>query len=292
MTQKLLLLLFSAAIFALITAGKNDGAVVLKSSGSHISSTGAPGEESCAKAGCHVDAKIERDDNKVVTKLTLGNSEKTYTPASKYTIKLHVVKAGVGRFGFQVVALDSNNRTIGTFAVPQGSNLVQLQKGPVNNFDRNYVTHTTAGNKPKVVGEIEWLFNWTASQNYKGKVTFYYCVNATNMNNANTGDNLFLASESFTATTTDVEENQLKSMDFRLYPTIASDYLTIDNESGFGNNTSYTVTSTGGMTLLKNYIEGGSNNVVLPLVSLPNGIYYLHVTTGEANITKMFIVLR
>lgn len=292
MTQKLLLLLVGVAMFALITAGKNDGAMVLKSSGSHISSTGAPGEESCAKAGCHVDAKIERDDNKVVTKLTLGNGETTYTPASKYTVKLHVAKAGIGRFGFQVVALDSNNRTIGTFAVPAGSNLVQLQKGPVNNFDRNYVTHTTAGNKPKVVGEIEWLFNWTASQKYKGKVSFYYCVNATNMDNLNTGDDLFLASESFTATTTGVEENQLTSTDIRVYPTVASDYLTIENEAGFENNTQYSIVSVGGITLLKNDVGNGSNVEKIILSSLPNGFYSLVITTNEKRVVKQFVVMR
>lgn len=292
MTQRLLFLIIGVTMFALLIASKNDDAIILKSSGSHISSTGAPGEQSCAKAGCHVDAKIERDDNKVVTMLTLDNGGATYTPSTKYTVKLRAVKAGVERFGFQVVALDTNNRTIGTFAVPKGSNLVQLQKGLVNNFNRNYVTHTTSGNKPKVTGEIEWLFNWTAPTNYMGRVTFYYCVNATNMDNENTGDNLFLASESFTAQTTDVKENQSSSAGFRVYPTVASDYLIIDNESGLESGTLYAIFSVSGILLLKDGIENGGNSVKIPLVSLPNGFYSIAITTKTFSVVKHFIVLR
>ncbi|MBI3233213.1 MAG: T9SS type A sorting domain-containing protein [Bacteroidetes bacterium] len=292
MIRKLLLLTFSMAMVALITAGKNDGATILKSSGSHISSTGAPGEESCAKSGCHVDAKIEQDDNKVVTNLIVGNNEKTYKPATQYTVTLRATKAGIGRFGFQVVALDSNNRSIGTFAVPAGSKLVQLQKGQVNSFERTYVTHTTSGNKPIVTGQIEWRFNWTSSQKYQGKVSFYYCVNATNMNSANTGDNLFLASESFNATITNVVENESVSNDFRVYPSVASDYLTIENESGFINNTQCSVVSVGGIILQKNYIQNVNNVATIPLASLPNGFYSLVITTGEASIVKQFVVMR
>jgi len=292
MTQRLLLLIFGVTMFTLITASKNDDAIILKSSGSHISSTGAPGEQSCAKAGCHVDAKIERDDNKVVTTLTLDNGRAIYTPATKYTVKLRAVKAGVKRFGFQVVALDTNNRTIGTFAVPKGSNLVQLQKGPVNNFDRNYVTHTTLGNKPKVTSEIEWLFNWTAPTNYMGRVTFYYCVNATNMDDENSGDNLFLASESFTAQATEIKENPSTSADFQVYPTVASDYLTIDNESGLERGTLYSIFSVSGILLLKDGIENGGNSVKIPLVSLPNGFYSIVITTQTSSVVKHFMVMR
>lgn len=292
MLQKTILIVFGLAMVLLITAGKNNGNTILKSSGSHISSTGAPGEQTCAKSGCHIDAQIDQDDNKVVTKLILGDNEKIYTPAQKYTMKLHAIKAGVGRFGFQIVALDTNNRSSGAFSVPQNYNRVQLQNGTINGSNRNYVTHTTAGNKPDVVGEVEWNFVWTAPQSYKGKVTFYYCVNATNMDNTNTGDHLFVASESYTTSATKVSENEDFASTFRVYPTVANDYLTVENESGFAKDTKYEIVSSSGLSLQKNRIESSGNSVVIPLELLPNGYYIVRITTAGIAIVKNFVVLR
>lgn len=292
MTRKLLIFFFAAATVALITAGKHDGETILKSSGSHESCTGAPGEQTCAQAGCHVDATIARDDNNAVTDIILGNGEKTYAPATQYTIKLKATKHGVGRFGFQVVVLDTNNRSIGKFAVPKNYNRVQLQTGLVDNVSRQYVTHTTAGNKPITTGETEWQFLWTTPLNYQGKVTFYYCVNATNMDNTNSGDFLYLASPTFIAEGANAVENESAVADFRLFPTIASDYLTIENESGFGDNTEYAVVSAGGMTLQKNLLGNGNSVAVIPLASLPNGVYSLIITAGKSVITKRFVVVR
>lgn len=285
------MMLFSFAMVMLITAGKSDDETILKSSGGHISSTGAPGERTCAQAGCHSDAQIDMDD-KVVTTLTLGIGDNAYTPAKQYGVTIRAVKVGTGRFGFQVVALDSNNSTVGTFAVPQGSNKVQTQKGSVNAENRNYVTHTTAGNKPVIPGEIEWRFNWTAPKSYQGKVTFYYCVNVTNMNNASSGDHLYFASYPFNAVTTDVTENVPTIADISVYPTVATDYLTLENKSGFGSNTSYEVVSIGGLTLQKNRIENSGNVAVIPLASLANGMYSLVINSDGRRIVKQFVVVR
>lgn len=292
MIQKLLLLIFGVATFALITAGKDAGETVLKSSGSHISSTGAPGEETCAKAGCHVDAMIDLDNDFAFTSLALGAGEKTYKPATLYSISLKAKKADVKRFGFQILALDSNNRSIGTFAVPSGSTKVQLQKGAVNGSDRNYVTHTTAGNKPAVVGEIEWKFNWTSSQKYQGKVTFYYCVNATNFDDKNTGDQLYVASVPFSVTTSGVEENISNPVEINVYPTIAKEYLTVECPKGFPSKSNYSIVSLSGATLLQNEIAASAASFIVPLETIPNGYYTVVVKRGESRIAKQFIVTR
>ncbi len=283
---------FSLAMVMLITAGKSDDETILKSSGGHIASTGAPGERTCAQAGCHSDAVIVQDDKEIST-LVLGIGDQTYIPAKQYGVTIRAVKAGVGRFGFEVVALDTNNRSVGMFTVPQGSNKVQILNGSVNNENRNYVTHTSAGNKPIIPGEIEWRFNWTAPKGYQGKIKFYYCVNATNMDNTNAGDYLYLtSSSSYNATTTDVEENISPLADIRVYPTVASDYLTLENKSGFGNNTSYEVVSIGGIALQKNHIESNGNVAIISLASLASGMYSLVITTDGRRIVKQFVVVR
>lgn len=290
MTHKLLLFCFGIVLFALITAGKDGGETVLKSSGSHISSTGAPGDQTCAQAGCHVDATLVHDSNNTVATLTLGAGDKSYKPNTLHTLTLKAIKADIKRFGFQIVALDTNNRSIGTFAVPQGNNKVQLQKGAINGSDRFYVTHTTPGNKPAVTGEIEWKFNWTASQKYQGKVTFHYCVNACDMDNTNAGDQLYLNAVPFNATVTGVEENISGAINYHCYPTIASEYLTVENLNGFPLSTKYSVVSLQGATLMQGLLGERNTSAQIPLEILPNGFYTLHIVTGSSTIAKQFIV--
>ena len=292
MIQKLLLLCFSLMTFALITAGKDGGETILKSSGSHISSTGAPGEQTCAQSGCHVDATLKHDNTNEVATLTLGSSEKTYKASTLYTLTLKAIKADIRRFGFQIVALDTTNRSIGTFTVPQGNSKVQLQKGAINGSDRFYVTHTTAGNKPAVTGEIEWKFNWTSNSKYQGKVTFHYCVNATDMDNTNAGDQLYLNAVSYNATTSGVEENTSTASAYQIYPTIAQDNLTIKHAIGFPNSTSYRVVSMTGATLLQDQLSALSTSATIPLETLPNGCYMLQIVSGKSFTTKQFIVQR
>ena len=292
MIQKLLLLCCSLMTFALITAGKDGGETVLKASGSHISSTGAPGEQTCAQSGCHVDATLTNEVNNEVTTLTLGNGEKTYNPATFYTITLKAVKAGVRRFGFQIVALDTNGRSVGTLNVPQGNAKVQRQKGDINGEERMYITHTTSGNKPAVTGQIEWQFTWSSNPGYQGKVTFYYCVNATNMDNTNAGDQLYLNAIPFNATTSGVEENATTASAYQIYPTIAQDNLTIKHAIGFPNSTSCRIVSMSGAMLLQDKLNALSTSATIPLETLPNGCYMVQIVSGASISTTQFIVQR
>lgn len=291
MIRKILLVLMCVGGAGFLLAGK-PGENVLKSSGSHISSTGAPGESTCAAAGCHDDATIDRDDNYVVTSLVLGNGEKTFKPATQHHLTLRAQKAGVNRFGFQIVALDTNNRSVGSFSlpVPQGAARVQLQSGTINKSMRYYVTHTMAGIQPTRAGEAEWRFLWTSPLDYSGKVTFYYCVNVTNTDDNKTGDHLYLGSPAFLAEgTTGVKET---GDDVRLYPTIAGTHLTVERAAGFPDDAILNVVSLQGITLLKKSLASSGNSVILPVDNLPAGIYSAVISSGAGSSTRTFVIAR
>ena len=188
----LIVSLCSILMYGMINGAIDKDEMSLKSSGSHQSSTGAPGEKTCTQSGCHVNAFIQQDD----TTNTFQFGEKSNTLYSDDTvgIKLTVRKAGTTKFGFQIVCLDSLNKNAGTFVIYDG---VRIQKQNADDFipgakGRKYLTHTYQGNKAIIPGEIEWTFSWIPPQNgYKGKVTFYMMSNCSNNDQTSSGDQFY-----------------------------------------------------------------------------------------------------
>lgn len=174
-----------AGVQVVLTSGR------MKTTGAHESSTGAPGEQTCAQSSCHTDASV--NNGATVNTLTFGNNETAYELGKKYTVTINVKKAGISKFGFQVVPLDKANKYIGTLGIIN-STRTKGQSGSGSVADRKYVTHKSAGTPAIAPGENEWDFYWTAPSTDKGPVTFYYTTNCTNNNNQNTGDALYLSS--------------------------------------------------------------------------------------------------
>ena len=166
----------------------------LKSSGSHESSTGAPGERTCAQSGCHEMSEIINDDTTNTLLFTDNNA--TYDNAME-GLRLRVRKEGKIKFGFQIVCLDSLNKNAGSWVL-LNKERVQTQGADfsiVSAVGRMYVTHTYKGNLAQSPGEIYWDFAWLPPTNgYKGKVTFYVMSNCANNDNTNGGD-IFYASK-------------------------------------------------------------------------------------------------
>lgn len=168
----------------------------LKTSGGHPSSTGAPGELTCANAttGCHATASITNDNTNMVNTLTFPTLDSSYVPGQTYTINLKAQKSGIVKFGFEIVALrNSNNSNSGTWTITD-ANRTQIISGTGSLSTRKYVTHTTNGTPAVSSGLGQWTFNWTAPSTNVGNITFYYATNCTNNNAANTGDQLYLSS--------------------------------------------------------------------------------------------------
>lgn len=94
-----------------------------KASGSHQSSTGAPGEETCSIAGCHGiggPAMLEKDFGKV-SELIIDGLGDSYEIGKKYNVTLRLVRSGLKRAGFQITALDPTYNNAGRLDPLAGS---------------------------------------------------------------------------------------------------------------------------------------------------------------------------
>jgi hypothetical protein len=197
MKSAILLSIFMCFVFASIASAVSDeknGEYTLKSSGAHESSTGAPGERTCAQSGCHEMSEIINDDT--TNTLIFSDDDGLYGNAME-GIRLRVRKEDKVKFGFQIVCLDSLNKNAGSWVL-LNKERVQTQGADfslVSAVGRSYVTHTYKGNLAQVPGEIYWDFAWLPPANgYKGKVTFYVMSNCANNDNTNAGD-VFYASK-------------------------------------------------------------------------------------------------
>lgn len=189
-----IIMCFVFASIALAVSDEKNGEYTLKSSGAHESSTGAPGERTCAQSGCHEMSEIINDDT--TNTLIFSDDNGLYGNAME-GIRLRVRKEDKVKFGFQIVCLDSLNKNAGSWVL-LNKERVQTQGADfslVSAVGRSYVTHTYKGNLAQVPGEIYWDFAWLPPANgYKGKVTFYVMSNCANNDNTNAGD-VFYASK-------------------------------------------------------------------------------------------------
>ncbi len=164
-----------------------------KTSGGHPSSTGAPGELSCNRAGCHSDASLHYTGS--VNSFTYSDPANTYSANGSYNLSIEANFVGIEKFGFEIVAIDSSTQqNAGTWWLtePLRTHIIDGD-GNFNLFDRKYITHTADGTVPTSAGKNKWTFRWQAPSENKGTIIFYYVTNSTNKNDASTGDQLYLS---------------------------------------------------------------------------------------------------
>ncbi len=130
--------------------------------------TGAPGSAGTC-VNCHGGgADISIDFN---------NGGLDYTAdGNTYPIAVTINGTSPSRFGFSMVAFDSNNDDVGTL-VASGAN-TQIYNG-------NHIGHQSA---PTGSGPYTFNFDWQAPTNGAGDVTFYLACVAANNNGQTTGD--------------------------------------------------------------------------------------------------------
>lgn len=162
--------------------------------GAPPSSTGAPGEQTCGEAGCHDDGPnpTRRADHTLsihsVSNGMLGNKINAGDTA---LISIHVADSGIRRFGFQLTAVDSHGKSIGSFVLTDPDN-TQILQNNIAFTDREYVTYTKDGTLAKTVGNHQWSFKWIAPKESTGKVSFYLATVSANNDNRDKGDYVYL----------------------------------------------------------------------------------------------------
>ena len=160
------------------------------SAGPSASHTDAPGENNCAS--CHADFAA----NSGTGGIAIAGVPANYLPNQPVSLTVTTSQADAVLYGFQLTAVDSSGRQVGTFTVPGGTSpQMQTKVGSVGGNQRTYVEHTSNGITPTQFGSKSWTFIWQPPAQRVGKVGFYAAGNAANSDGRTSGDYIYTTSK-------------------------------------------------------------------------------------------------
>lgn len=163
--------------------------------------TGAPGDSTCNEAGCHVGTPLNGGGGRV--EITFPNGM-TYVPGETQRWTVTVTDSAARRFGFQATArLASAPSTgqAGNFTTADTRTQVLCDDGSIKTnsgscrtgFPVQFIEHSNANSTNT------FTFNWTAPSTNVGDVKVYVAGNGANGDQNNTGDHIYTASYTLTA---------------------------------------------------------------------------------------------
>lgn len=246
--------------------------------------TNAPGETTCAISGCHVGV-INSGAGSMIMDFNAGANN--YSPGQTYTITLGITSAGASRWGFEVVALNSSNASVGTFI---GNDAQNTATGSANS--RQYIYHKNApiGNNTHL-----FSFQWTAPATNQGDITFYAIGNAANNNNNASGDLVYTTTREISFNTS-VTQVAAGSSLLNAYPNPATEMLNISYSLQKADQTTLILTDLSGKTvatLLNNeYKNAGQYTQTLPLDDIAAGIYLLQISNKHASYLQKVVIAK
>jgi uncharacterized protein (TIGR03437 family) len=156
--------------------------------------TGAPGDQTCARSGCHTGTALNSGGGSATLTSSSGS---TYTPGQKLSFTLTITDSRARVYGFQATARPDSNSTNGqagdfTAATQQivicDNGRVKGSSGCTSSSPVQFIEHS----RPFSTNTIS--FTWTAPSSDVGPVTIYAAANAANGNNDDSGDHIYTTS--------------------------------------------------------------------------------------------------
>jgi len=269
---------------------------MLKSSGMHPSSTGAPGETSCANAqiGCHSDASITNDNTHIVNTLIYSTADSSYVPGQTYTVTLQAQKPGMTKVGFGIVALrNSNNTNSGSWGITEAARTHTIS-GTGGLSSRRYVTHNITGNQTISIGLGQWSFNWTAPATDVGNITFYYATNCTNNSGDEMGDAIFLSSFQIHPYSGNSIHEWIKEGDFQAILNPSLNELVLHYELIKECELSVNLFDAQGKIIKRVDSSKRTRGIYSDRIDLSQdintGIYFVHISINDQTLTKKIMI--
>ena len=184
------------AIFGFLSFPHKFEKVSASAFGPSASHTGAPGEANCT--ACHTSFPVNSGTGGV----SITGLPANYLPNRQIPITVTASQSDAVIFGFQLTAIDSQGRNVGSFTLPQQTPMQLLSMtGIVDGNVRTYIEHNEDGVIPTQFGTKSWTFTWNAPARRVGKVSFYAAANAANSDGGTNGDYIYTTSSSTLAGT-------------------------------------------------------------------------------------------
>jgi uncharacterized protein (TIGR03437 family) len=161
------------------------------SSGPDPRHTGAPGDQTCAQAGCHTGTALNGGGGSVALTSSTGA---TYAPGQQQTFTLTITDSRARVYGFQMTArLDSNstNGQAGDFTAAGGqvvlcdNGSVKTSRGCPASAPIQFIEHSSPSSSKT------FNITWTPPASDAGTITIYAAANAANGDGNDTGDHIY-----------------------------------------------------------------------------------------------------
>jgi hypothetical protein len=225
-----------------------------------IGHTGAPGEQTCAKSGCH-------NGGSFAGTVTISGVPDTVLANNTYPITLTNTSNAI-RAGFQLTCFDNSNAGCGTITAATG---VSIGNGGGKQYARQSTPKTLSG------GTTSWTFNWKAPAMLTNEnIRFYFSSLCANGNGNSSSDNVLTGSRLviWRATSAAGEPETPLAYTYSVNHSEKQLQIALTQASKgaieiFGMN---------GQTMLKTTI-GASEN--LSLQNCVPGIYIVHLSSGD-----------
>ena len=177
------------AAFGFINSKLTGSKTNASASGPSPSHTGAPGESNCTE--CHSTFQVNSGSGNI----QISGLPKNYLPGQQIPVTVTVNQSDAVIFGFQMTAINPVGAMSGSYTLPVGvPPTLQLDSGPVNGQQREYIEHTVNGVTPTQFGTKSWTFTWTAPSRRVGKLGFYVAGNAADSDGGTGGDRIYTTS--------------------------------------------------------------------------------------------------
>ncbi len=246
-------------------------ALLANSSGAISEHTGAPGEQSCGRSSCH---NVMPNQGNATIAIEFSDADDRYRVGETYTMSASITNAATpARNGFQIVALDENNKNVGEWLLTE-PNRTKIESG-FSFRDRRYITHTSAGNQ-----QTSWSFNWKAPTDAVGQITFYLALLDANNNGSSSGDRLYTTSKNILFDQVSSTENIEHQSDM-LVNNLADEYLQLN----YTGTAEYFLFNVNGQLM-----QQGVAQQTISTQTLENGIYFLSLKIPSFSTTQKIVV--
>jgi hypothetical protein len=271
--KKKFTLVLSALVMAGLVYDYNFQAAHTSSGSAPAGRTGSPGDGISCNTACH---GIQAGTPSGSESMSLtGLPVSGYVAGQTYDLTLTMTDPAAGRWGFQLIAEDASQNSVGTFILGSGTTVV----------GSDYLTHAPA---VTASGSASWDFQWTAPASGAGEIGFYYAGVFANNNFANSGDVTINGSEMLSeASGVGISEAALES--FSVYPNPVIDEINVAAKD-VDEEIMFTMYSMDGRKVLEEKHDGGEITIDVSTKNLSTGVYFLQMEVdGNRAIKKLLV---
>jgi hypothetical protein len=283
-SMKKILIIAALPLFAIVATSGISGT---NSNAAPLGSTGAPGDFTCAKSGCHVGSEL----NAGLAQLNLdfNTSAQNYQPNEVYDMSVSLTQQGIERFGFQVLALNAQNENVGEFIITDSAR-TQTQQGVGPYQGKTYLTYKYAGTNPFSAGLGKWDFKWKAPSTNQGEIKIFVAAVAANNDGTDLGDTVYTKQFALQGTVSSISDFNNSPFNFTVFPNPATDKLTINFAEKTSENIALQISDLQGKKVFAETIHPATKGTQINVSSFAKGTYILSVQNGEKLSTQKVII--